>query len=273
MEMNKIYCMDCVEYMKSLPNECVDLIIADPPANGIVKDDWDNQWKTEDEYVNWLIDRVVEMEKLLKPTGTLYLYQWIGEKNPLTMAKVILEISKRTNLIFKNIITWRKDRGFGVQNNYMYVREEILFFTKQKKGYTFNVQYGNIKRNYIRKCGKSYYKRVGNVWIEIENDEFPAQNIFDDINEKTYEDIYKQRNQEYSLDTKSKSLHSTQKPIQLCDRLRKACSNENDLIYIPFAGSGSEIISCINNNRNYLATEINKKYIDEIIIPRIENNI
>ena len=111
------------------------------------------------------------------------------------------------------------------------------------------------------------------VWIEIENDEFPAQNIFDDINEKTYEDIYKQRTQEYSLDTKSKSLHSTQKPIQLCDRLIKASSNENDLIYIPFAGSGSEIISCINNNRNYLATEINKKYIDEIIIPRIENNI
>ena len=133
MEMNEIYCMDCVEYMKGLPNECVDLIIADPPANGIVKDDWDNQWETEDEYVNWLIDRVVEMEKLLKPTGTLYLYQWIGEKNPLTMAKVILEISKRTNLIFKNIITWRKDRGFGIQNNYMYVREEILFFTKQKK--------------------------------------------------------------------------------------------------------------------------------------------
>lgn len=271
MEINKIYNMDCVEYMKSLPNECVDLIIADPPANGIVKDDWDNQWKTEDEYVNWLIDRVVEMEKLLKPTGTLYLYQWIGEKNPLTMAKVILEISKRTNLIFKNIITWRKDRGFGVQNNYMYVREEILFFTKQKKGYTFNVQYGNIKRNYIRKCGKSYYKRVGNVWIEIENDEFPAQNIFDDINEKTYEDIYKQRTQEYSLDTKSKSLHSTQKPIQLCDRLIKASSNENDLIYIPFAGSGSEIVSCINNNRNYIATEINNDYIENIIKPRLDD--
>ena len=271
MEINKIYNEDCIEYMKTLPNECIDLIIADPPANGIVKDDWDNQWETEDEYVNWLIDRVVEMEKLLKPTGTLYLYQWIGEKNPLTMAKVILEISKRTNLIFKNIITWRKDRGFGVQNNYMYVREEILFFTKQKKGYTFNVQYGNIKRNYIRKCGKSYYKRVGNVWIEIENDEFPAQNIFDDINEKTYEDIYKQRTQEYSLDTKSKSLHSTQKPIQLCDRLIKASSNENDLIYIPFAGSGSEIVSCINNNRNYIATEINNDYIENIIKPRLDD--
>ena len=42
-------------------------------------------------------------------------------------------------------------------------------------------------------------------------------------------------------------------------------------MYIPFAGSGSEIVSCINNNRNYLATELNKSYIKEIIIPRIEN--
>ena len=35
--------------------------------------------------------------------------------------------------------------------------------------------------------------------------------------------------------------------------------------------SGSEIVSCIKNNRNYIATEINKKYIDEIIIPRIND--
>jgi DNA modification methylase len=43
------------------------------------------------------------------------------------------------------------------------------------------------------------------------------------------------------------------------------------LIYIPFAGSGSEIISCINNNRNWIATETNIIYINEVIIPRIEN--
>lgn len=262
MKLDKIYNCDCLEFMKSLESNSVDLIIADGPANGIVKDNWDNQWNDEDSYVEWLVDRVVEMERILKPTGSLYLYQWIGEKNPLTMAKVILEISKRTSLVFKNIITWRKDRGFGVSNNYMYVREEILFFTKSKKDYTFNVQYGNIKRNYIRKCGKSYYKRVGNVWVEIENDEFPIQNVFDDINEKTYEDIYNQRQTEYSLDTKSKSLHSTQKPIQLCDRLVLASSNENDLVYIPFCGSGSEIVSCIKNKRNYLSTEINREYIE-----------
>jgi DNA modification methylase len=269
VELNKVYNMDCIEYMKTLPDESVDLIIADPPANKIVKDKWDNQWENEDDYVEWALNVIIECERILKKTGTLYLYQWIGEKNPLTMSKIMLMINQKTNLKFKNIITWRKDRGFGVQKNYMYVREEILFYTKDKKEYTFNIQYGNIKRNYIRKCGKSYFKRVGNVWIEIENDEFPCQNIFDDINENTYEKIKTQREIEYSLDTKAKSLHSTQKPLQLAERLIKASSNKNDIIYIPFAGSGSEIESCIINNRNWIATELNKDYIDEIIMPRI----
>ena len=44
---------------------------------------------------------------------------------------------------------------------------------------------------------------------------------------------------------------------------------ENDLVYIPFAGSGSEIVSCINNNRNYIATETSKEYIEGIINKRI----
>lgn len=42
-------------------------------------------------------------------------------------------------------------------------------------------------------------------------------------------------------------------------------------MYIPFAGSGSEIESCIRNNRNYVATELNDNYIKNIIIPRIKN--
>ncbi|MGL5066507.1 MAG: DNA methyltransferase [Sarcina sp.] len=47
-------------------------------------------------------------------------------------------------------------------------------------------------------------------------------------------------------------------------------SNENDLVLIPFAGSGSEIISCIKNTRNFIACEKTPLYVDEIIIPRIE---
>ena len=63
--------------------------------------------------------------------------------------------------------------------------------------------------------------------------------------------------------------HKTQKPKDITDRIIKSSSNEGDLVYIPFAGSGSEIVSCINNNRNYIATETNSEYIEDIINKRI----
>ena len=58
--------------------------------------------------------------------------------------------------------------------------------------------------------------------------------------------------------------------FNICDKIIKLGSNPDDLVYIPFAGSGSEIVSCINNNRNYIATELNNNYIEEIIKPRID---
>lgn len=72
---------------------------------------------------------------------------------------------------------------------------------------------------------------------------------------------------------RKKVNHPTQKPLSICNRIIKASSNEEQIVYIPFAGSGSEIVSCINNNRNYIATETNKDYIDNIIMKRIEEII
>ena len=70
---------------------------------------------------------------------------------------------------------------------------------------------------------------------------------------------------------KEKRKHTTQKPLDLSERLILASSNESDLVFIPFAGSGSEIEACVKNKRNWIATEINREYIDEIILPRINN--
>ena len=46
---------DCLEFLKSLDDESVDLVIVDPPYFEIIKDDWDNQWNSEQEYLDWCI--------------------------------------------------------------------------------------------------------------------------------------------------------------------------------------------------------------------------
>ena len=55
--------------------------------------------------------------------------------------------------------------------------------------------------------------------------------------------------------------HPTQKPLSISNRIVKHFSNENDLVLVPFAGSGSECVAAFLNNRNYIGFEINDKYI------------
>ena len=143
----------------------------------------------------------------------------------------------------------KKQKGLGGRKGYMFIREELLMFTKTEN-YTLNTPYlDDVAKNHGRlKKDKVNYKRCGNVWV--------------DINEVSVGNL---------IHTE-KVKHPTQKPLKACNRIVTTSSNKADLVYIPFAGSGSEIVSCIDNDRNWIATEISEEYIDEVIIPRIEKN-
>ena len=65
---------------------------------------------------------------------------------------------------------------------------------------------------------------------------------------------------EASQSSIERCFHPTVKAQKLCDRIIQTHSNENDLVFIPFAGSGSEIISAVRNNRRVIGCEIDKDY-------------
>ena len=52
-EENKIYLADCLKFLKTMPDKSVDLFILDPPYYKVVSQEWDNQWFTIEEYINW----------------------------------------------------------------------------------------------------------------------------------------------------------------------------------------------------------------------------
>lgn len=253
MDLNKIYNMDCIEYMRTLPDECVDLIIADPPYYKIYGD-FDFIWDNVEDYLDWCKEWSLECERILKPTGSLYIWGAIGYNIGFPLFKLIDFLETNTKLKTINWITQRNTRGRGTVRGYMKAREELVFMTKSKN-YTWNNAYTNEKSNRkdLGANGKpriNEFKRCSDVWIDIT-------------------EASQSSKQRFKLSDGTN--FPTVKALALCDRIIQSSSNENDLVYIPFAGSGSEIISCINNNRNYIATEINKKYIDEVIIPRIND--
>jgi len=74
---------------------------------------------------------------------------------------------------------------------------------------------------------------------------------------------------EYELEETDKTNHKTPKPIKMISNIINISSNKNDLVYIPFAGSGNEVLSCIKNNRSWIASELNTDFVENIIKPRI----
>ena len=71
MNINKI---DALELLQSLDDKSVDLILTDPPYYKLLKVDWDNQWKTKDDYLNWLEQIIKECQRVLKDNGSLYMF-------------------------------------------------------------------------------------------------------------------------------------------------------------------------------------------------------
>lgn len=240
--------------MRTLPNECIDLIIADPPYNNIINKEWDKQWKTEEEYYNWCQQWIKECYRILSSIGSLYIWNWFNNICSIGY------IAKQENFIIRNLITWCRGGGRET-NNYRSQSEYLLYLTKNNKP-TFNLN--DILLNPYDECRRMTKQAWERGKYERKNR--PNYNEEPSKPSNIWWDSF------ISKQSKENVGHPTQKPLSICNRIIKASSNEKDLVYIPFAGSGTEIISCINNNRNYIATEINKEYIYNIINKRINNN-
>lgn len=95
---------DCLDYLKTLPSNSIDLILTDPPYFQVKKNAWDNQWPNVKTFLAWLDEVLVEFWRVLKPSGNLYLF--CGSK---LAADTELLIRVRFN-VFNHII-WAKSSG------------------------------------------------------------------------------------------------------------------------------------------------------------------
>ncbi len=238
---NKIINGDCIKLMKELPDESVDLIIADPPYNlgkdfGNDSDKWDDVHK----WVNWSKTWIDECKRVLKPSGSLFIY---GIHRYQCYLQVYLnEIGMKYGRQF----IWTYENGWS-----LYTRapashyEPLLWFTKTKN-YTYKIirePYKSQERlkHKITKNGKTWTpnpegRMGGDVWA------FPV------LAGKRFEN--------------ERVDHPTQKPLSITNRIINHFSNEGDLVFVPFAGSGTECVSAKMNHRRFIGFEVNKEYIE-----------
>ena len=221
MEDIKLYCDDCLNIMKQIENESIDLIVTDPPYLIKYKT---NRRKNKDhdfcsEILNdnneqLIIDYIRECYRILKNNTAMYMF---CNCDKVDFFKQELE---NAGFKIKNMIIWVKNNWTAGDLKAQFGKQyEIIFLVN--KG---------------RKCFNG--KRITDVWM------------FDKISGK-------------------KQLHQNQKPVDLLKQCILKHSDENDIIFDGFMGSGSTGVACIETNRKFIGVELDKKYF-EIAKERIE---
>jgi DNA modification methylase len=125
----KLICGDAIEEMKKLPSNSVDLIIADPPYWKVINEKWDYQWRTENDYIYWTKQWIKEASRVIKKTGSFYLFGYFR-----TLAYLLPEIERENFSLRQQIIINKGIKaisGRATKNYKMFpnVTESVLFLT------------------------------------------------------------------------------------------------------------------------------------------------
>ena len=238
MKKNTITNKDCLKYLKTIPDNSVDLVLTDPPYN-IGFDGgkgWD-RWKTEQEYLDWCMEWSRECIRVLKDNRMFVVW---GTLKTDTFIKYKINLNTIENIYSQNEIVWSYNWGGRGKDNFARKHEYAWCYSKGKK-FLFNGDDVRVERKVSKnlRTGKDYTKGT-----------IPTC-------------VWEKNNHTTSVDYCG--WHPTTKNLDILQRIIKAYTNENDLVLDCFMGSGSTAIACKLSNRDYMGCELDEEYISKAI--------
>lgn len=266
VNLNKIYHKDCLEMLKQLDKNSVDLIVTSPPYA-------DNRKKTYGgvpikKYVEWFLPISAELKRVLKPTGSFILNikeRTVDGERGTYVLELILEMRKQGWLWTEEYI-WHKKNSFPGKwpNRFRDAWERCLHFTKQKKFYmnqdAVKVPMGDWAQKRLKKLSETDKIR----------DESKVQSGFGkNISNWVGKDMAYPTNVIHMPTECGNVNHSAAFPVSLPTWFIKLFTKEKDLVLDPFMGSGSTALAAINLNRHFIGTEVHEEYY-KIALNRIK---
>jgi site-specific DNA-methyltransferase (adenine-specific) len=279
MEINNIYNGNCIEKLKEIEANAVDLIYFDPPfftqRKHILRNkdnsktyEFDDKFNSIEDYLSLIENVLTQSKRVLKKTGSVFLH---CDKNASHNIRVLMDnIFGREN--FQSEIIWSYKRWSNGKKGLLNAHQIIYFYSKTKD-FKFNPVYTDysattnldqiLQDRERNKNGKSVYKKDenGNIMLGKEKKGVPLSDVWEIpyLNPKANERVG----------------YPTQKPVLLLNQILNIASDEGDLVVDPFCGSGTTCVSAKFLNRNFIgidvsldATELAKSRIEKMIITK-----
>ena len=245
---------DSLKILQKIPEDCIDLIITDPPYNiGLDYGPYSKDRKNRDDYFGECKIWLKEIARILKGSGTFYLISY-----PEINARLLPFIEDELKLRFKRWITWHYPTNIGhSKRNFTRSQRSILFFTKSKD-YVFNRQ--NIIQHYKNPTVKKIKERIKNGSKGRASYDLLRFLDLIELSKGTLDVLDINLLKNVSKDRFNKK-HPCQLPLELLRILVKVSSNENDLLLDPFAGTFTLSAVAEELKRKSIGIEINPEYV------------
>ena len=268
---------DCLELMKTIPDNSVDLILTDPPYVRMVNQKWDNM--SDSEAQNFYKKVFNEIHRILRfggrclmfgsndTLGFYYQNSKLLNRELLIVEKDVKKVSAgRNTKQYKQHVNCTEYVFVATKYAREYVRDVLLsakadtdlsskeinelLGVKSNGGGMWSIYTGNNKCNQVPT--KEQWFKFKNIFRLL-----PDYDTFEEVfnNGMSMGNVLK----DYNFITKTR-LHPTQKPVDLLEYLIKTYSNERDNVLDFTAGSMSTAIACINTNRNGIMIEKDEQY-------------
>ncbi len=345
-----IFTGDNLPIMRGMNSASVDLIYLDPPFNSkanyaapigseaagaAFKDTWtlsdvDITWldlieakhpalnrviyaamtNSDKSYLIYMAIRLLEMHRILKPTGSLYLHcdPTMSHYLKLVMDSIFGEKQ------FRNEIVWQRTNAHNLKAKYFSKTHDVLLFYSKDQDYTWNTQYTDYSQAQLSRYKKDETGRLytgrdltvssgGNRNFQWRGSRPPSNRSWGaslEQLERWYTEgrILLKRDGTPRLDglkvyldelpgkqipaiwtdiprigntSKERLGYPTQKPLALLERIIKASSNEGDIVFDPFCGCATTLVAADRLQREWIGIDISAKAA-ELIVERIRND-
>jgi site-specific DNA-methyltransferase (adenine-specific) len=298
MEENKVYHMDWMN--NQLPDKSVQLIIADPPYFE-VKGEFDFVWKSFDDYLQDVEKWAIECKRILADNGTLFWYG-DAKNIAYSQIIFDKYFNLLNSLVWENTNDHKQQIRFNTDlRTFAPLTERLLMYSNETYNLTQCVYHirDYVRAEITKAKGKIVLKEVNEalgtatngggvasaclsldktepamftkkMYEKLQNWCYPyLRKEYEELR-KEYEELRRPFNNELfygdviripNYET-TKFDHDTVKPEKLTRALILTCSRENDLVFVPFAGSGTECAMAIKEKRRFIGFDVNEKYVE-----------
>ncbi|MFV5483464.1 DNA-methyltransferase [Acinetobacter towneri] len=273
---NTVLLGDCLDHLKKIPENSVDLIYLDPPFltgkvfTGISKNalktySFDDIWESSTEYAKFLFDRLIQCKFILKDTGSIFVH---CDRNSTHIVRKVLDmIFGEDN--FQSEIIWSYKRWSNAKKGLLNQHQNIFFYSKSAN-FKWNQEFVDysattnldqiLQKRERNDLGQSIYAtdHNGEVVYGGAKKGVPLGDVWEIpfLNPKA----------------KERTGYPTQKPLILLEKIIKLTTDEGDVVLDPFCGSGTTLVAAKLLGREYLGIDISEDAV-ELANSRLEQPV